>query len=137
MAQEELRAHASLSYFDGLFNLVYAENPGMMLGIGSALPQDLRFVLFVLVVGGLLAAAVLFVLLKPLRAEAVFALSLIVGGGFSNLLDRLIRDGSVIDFMVIRVGALESGIFNVADVAIVAGCGMLLLSLYRARTKRT
>jgi signal peptidase II len=59
----------------------------------------------------------------------VIAISLIVGGGISNLIDRLIRDGSVIDFMVIRMGPLESGIFNVADIAIMLGTCMLVFSL--------
>jgi signal peptidase II len=127
-AKDNLYGHASISYLDGIFNLVYAENSGIMLGLGSTLPENLRFILFVLFIGILLAAAIVFVLLKPLHQRTVIAISLIVGGGISNLIDRLIRDGSVIDFMVIKMGPLESGIFNVADIAIILGTCILSLS---------
>jgi len=129
MAQSHLRGHASRSFVDGVFHLVYAENSGTVLGVGSALPADIRYLLFVIVLGAVLVAAIAFVLLKPLRYVTVLAISLVVGGGLSNILDRLIHNGSVVDFMVIRFGSLESGIFNVADVAITLGIGLLILSL--------
>ncbi len=132
-AKNHLHAQASLSYLDGIFNLVYAENSGVMLGLGSSLPENLRFILFVIFIGALLAAAILFVALKPLRHMTVIAISLIVGGGISNLIDRLINNGSVIDFMVIKIGPLESGIFNVADMAIVLGICILGLCLMRSK----
>ena len=54
------------------------------------------------------------------------------GGGFeANLIDRLRFDGLVIDFMNLGVGPLRSGIFNVADVAIVVGALLLAFPLSR------
>ena len=134
-AQSHLRGHASISFLDGIFNLVYAENAGTMLGIGSRLPENMRFVFFVLFVGIVLIAAMAFVLVKPLRNATVAAISLVVGGGIGNLIDRLIHKGSVIDFVVIKVGSLESGIFNVADLAISIGMCMLCLSLVDLKFK--
>lgn len=136
-AQSHLRGHASISFFDSMFNFVYAENAGTMLGIGSRLSEEMRFVFFVLVVGIVLVAASAFLLVKPLHNVAVFGISLVVGGGISNLIDRLIHNGSVIDFMVIKIGSLESGIFNVADIAITLGTCMLCLSLFRSKRKTT
>lgn len=136
-AQSYLRGHASISFFDGMFNFVYAENTGTMLGIGSRLPEDVRFALFVIFIGIVLLAAIAFVLVKPLHNMTVVAVSLVVGGGISNLIDRLMRDGSVIDFMVIKFGSLESGIFNVADMAITLGTCMLFLSLISSKRKNT
>jgi signal peptidase II len=129
VAQNYLRGHSSISLFDSTFTFVYAENAGTMLGIGSGLPERIRFVFFVLVVGMMIVAAIAFTLVKPLHNMTVIAISLIVGGGIGNLIDRLIRDGLVIDFMVIKIGSLESGIFNVADVAIILGLCILCLSL--------
>jgi signal peptidase II len=48
-----------------------------------------------------------------------------------NLLDRIVRDGSVIDFMNLGLGHLRTGIFNVADVQIMLGLGLLLLGRNR------
>ena len=129
LAQNHLQGHASLSFFAGVFNLVYAENTGTVLGIGSGLPESTRFILFVLFVGILLVAAIAFVLVKPLHHVAVLAISLVVGGGIGNLIDRIIHNGSVVDFMVFKMGTLETGIFNFADVAITAGVCLLAVHL--------
>lgn len=56
-----------------------------------------------------------------LSSFAVASSALIIGGGLSNLIDRIINQGAVIDFMNIGVGSLRTGIFNVADVAIMVG----------------
>ena len=48
-------------------------------------------------------------------------LSLIVGGGAGNLVDRLLRQGRVGDFIMVGVGTVRTGIFNCADMAVLAG----------------
>ena len=53
--------------------------------------------------------------------------SLIFAGGASNLADRLLYDGYVVDFINIGIGSFRTGIFNIADVAITAGVVILLL----------
>lgn len=137
VAKSYLRGHSSISFFDSLFNFVYAENSGTMLGIGSSFPENIRFLIFVLFVGILLVAAITYALVKPLHNITVLAISLVVGGGISNLIDRLIHNGSVIDFLLIKIGSLESGIFNVADIAITLGICMLLLSFIKSKGKNT
>ena len=53
-----------------------------------------------------------------------------LAGGLSNLVDRIAM-GSVIDFLNIGIGPIRTGIFNVADVAIMAGIALLLVDQYR------
>jgi signal peptidase II len=60
--------------------------------------------------------------------------ALFIAGGTSNLLDR-ITYGMVIDFMNVGIGPLRTGIFNVADMAIMLGAGMLALEGYRAERR--
>jgi signal peptidase II len=68
---------------------------------------------------------------------SVVAAALIIGGGFSNLLDRLYNDGLVVDFMNAGIGPVRTGIFNLADVAIMAGSGMLVTwSLFVKKLER-
>ena len=55
-------------------------------------------------------------------------LALIVAGGLGNLYDRVFEGGAVTDFLNVGVGPLRTGIFNVADVAIVAGVLLMMLS---------
>ena len=47
--------------------------------------------------------------------------ALIIGGGLGNLIDRILNQGAVIDFMNIGIGPIRTGVFNVADLAILAG----------------
>lgn len=57
-----------------------------------------------------------------------FALSLILGGGISNLLDRFLFNG-VIDFIQLDITILYPIIFNIADVAITFGAFFLLIQM--------
>jgi signal peptidase II len=54
------------------------------------------------------------------------AIGLIIGGALGNIADR-IRWGAVTDFLDFHVGQYHWPAFNVADVAIVSGVGLLLL----------
>ena len=63
---------------------------------------------------------------------AAAGLLLFVAGGMSNLIDRIAM-GSVIDFLNIGIGPFRTGIFNVADVAIMAGVALLATERWRAR----
>ena len=60
------------------------------------------------------------------------AFSLFIAGGLSNWFDR-VSAGRVIDFMNIGIGGLRTGIFNVADVAIMVGAALFVLAELRFR----
>ena len=111
----------------GALRFELAENRGAFLGLGHRLPESARAVLFVVAVGIGLAVALGFLLRArggPVRRFV--AAGLVVGGGLGNLADRIAR-GSVTDFMVLRLGPIHTGIFNLADVCILAGGAWLLL----------
>ena len=63
--------------------------------------------------------------------RALLGVALFVAGGASNFPDRIIY-GMVIDFMNVGIGSLRTGIFNVADMAIMLGAGILVLEGYRS-----
>jgi signal peptidase II len=48
-----------------------------------------------------------------------------VAGGASNWIDRAVR-GSVVDFMNVGIGPVRTGVFNVADVAIMLGAVLIV-----------
>ena len=117
------------SYLGDAFRLQLTENPGSFLSLGAALPQHLRFLLFTAVVGLLLLAilgAAIFA--KRLDRPRAVALALIAGGGVSNLIDRLWNDGRVTDFLNVGIGAVRTGIFNVADMLILGGALALVFA---------
>ncbi len=65
---------------------------------------------------------------KQLDKKTIFALSLVLGGGVSNLIDRLFK-GYVVDFIDIN-GLFNFPNFNLADVYVVIG--FVLLALFFA-----
>lgn len=119
----------------GFIELLYSENQGAFLGLGSDFHHSTRFWLFTVGVGGLLLvfSARLFQATKPVE---LVGWSLVIGGGASNLIDRVVRDGRVVDFLQIGIGDLRTGIFNVADAAIVLGLACLFASALWLRSDR-
>jgi signal peptidase II len=61
----------------------------------------------------------------------------VIGGGISNLLDRLIQDGGVTDFLSVGFGEFRTGIFNLADVYILLGSFILGYYIFSTPTKST
>lgn len=129
-------AHASLarsaahSYLGNTVTLEYAENPGAFLSLGADWPPVARFFLFTAGAALLLVFATVALMRHSASVVPVAGLILFLGGGLSNLVDRFTR-GSVIDFMNVGVGPLRTGIFNVADVAIMAGAALAMFSWVR------
>jgi len=117
----------------GVVQLQLVANPGAFLSLGAELPEALRHVLLIGFVPLLLAGAgwLLFRSPSASRTQAL-AFGLLVGGGLGNWLERVRGDGSVTDFVSLGLGPLRTGIFNVADVAIVAG----LLLFFAAGARR-
>jgi signal peptidase II len=122
IAGQTLPKSEIISFASGILRLQYCENPGAFLGFGANAPESFRYWAFTLTVfcflSGLLAYAIFS---KASTADRIVALSLVAGGGFGNLIDRICNDGRVIDFMNVGIGPLRTGIFNVADIAILIG----------------
>jgi signal peptidase II len=115
--------------------LRYVENEGAFLSLGAGWPATTRFLVFTVATSAAVAALALYLVLsKALDGLHRIALACIIGGGVGNLIDRIAYQGSVIDFMNLGVGRLRTGIFNAADLAVLAGAVMLLMaSLQRER----
>src|SRR3954451_5182950 len=114
-------------YLGHVITLVYTENAGAFLSIGSTLPEHVRTIVFdVIVAIGLLAALVVLFRGKVTSHGDDLALAFIIGGGIGNLIDRLRFAGRVTDFIYLQTGPLHTGVFNVADMAITFGVLWLL-----------
>jgi signal peptidase II len=112
----------------------YAENPG----IAFSMFRDLRGGRFVL--AGLAIVALVMVLrylrnTDPTQRKLHVALGLIAGGAIGNLIDRLIY-ARVVDFILVDVGVWPLNpwpVFNVADIVLVAGVGLIALDMLLSR----
>jgi signal peptidase II len=105
-----------------------ASNPGAFLSLGAELPEPVRQVLLMGLVPLLMALVCLYFATSVRASRAQWlALALLSGGGIGNWLDRVLHDGAVTDFVSIGLGSLRTGIFNLADLAVVAGVCILLV----------
>lgn len=124
------------SLFSDSLRLQLTENPGSFLSLGASLPEQLRFSLFTAAVAVLLVSLVSAALFARRLSTARFvALALIAGGGTSNLIDRLLYDGRVTDFLNVGIGPLRTGIFNLADMAILAGAVLLVVGTRKGTSR--
>jgi signal peptidase II len=118
------------SYLADTIRLEYVENTGGFLSLGANLPRAARTGLFAIGTGLMLLALVGAAVRFRWRGWLLVGVGFVVAGGASNLVDRIVR-GSVVDFINVGVGPVRTGIFNVADVAIMLGVAILLVGELR------
>jgi signal peptidase II len=138
IATEALRGHAARLFARGTLTLLYTENAGAFLSLGANLPPMARVVIFNLIVGAALAAALWYLITG--RADdrlQDLAMTLFIGGGIGNLIDRLLHHGRVVDFLYLAAGPLHTGVFNIADLTITTGAVCLVVAwMLESRKKR-
>ncbi len=118
----------SISLIDGIFHLTYIHNYGAAFSLFQNKTEFLILMQLVVIV------AVLVYLIKKQRKEhwvLLMSLSLIAAGGMGNLVDRAIN-GYVVDFLDLRIWP----IFNIADISVCVGCGLLVLYMFFVEPKR-
>jgi signal peptidase II len=120
----------------GSLLLLYAENTGAWGSMGSGLDQNMRFwILTVLPFLFLAGLAWYTVTSHELKNYMVASYSLVIGGGIGNLIDRAMH-GYVVDFLWFGIpGGIGTNIFNVADVAIMAGVITLIVTHFTIERK--
>ncbi len=114
------------SYLGDSLRLEYSENAGAFLSLGAGLPWWARTALFSVGTALLLIGCVVAGLRHRLNGMALVGLWLLFAGGFSNLVDRVVH-GRVVDFLNVGIGPVRTGIFNVADMAIMLGIALLVV----------
>jgi signal peptidase II len=129
LARSNLQPRGRVEVVGDYVILVYVENEGAFLSLGSNLPDTLRIALLAVLPAGMVIGMLYFLFFRTFQLAPVqiVALSTIAGGGIGNLYDRITNNGSVVDFMNIGMGRLRTGVFNVADLSVLVGVGLLLI----------
>ncbi len=114
------------------FDLVLVWNRGISYGL---LKQEADAGRWALVAFSLIAVIALAYWLANVHTRfSAIALGLVIGGALGNAIDR-VRFGAVADFFSFHIGGFQWFIFNLADVAIVAGVAGLLYDSLKASHK--
>lgn len=137
-AVANLQGRGIVTLIGGLLELRYVRNPGAFFGLGGNLPADARRC----VLSGVAACVAALLMRFYVRAAASprarrlrVGLALLLAGAVGNLIDR-IRHGEVVDFLHLRLGdVFHWATFNVADICIALGLGLLAFEWPRTSTR--
>jgi signal peptidase II len=129
LARSHLRDQPMQSYLNDTLRLQYVENTGAAMSFADNLDPRISFwllgILPLAILLGLFAYVVLHV--HEMRTARMAGFSLIFSGGLGNILDRLVFDRHVTDFMNLGIQNFRTGIFNFADLWITTGVISLLV----------
>ena len=128
-AARSLRFGDDISVIPGFLNFAYAQNTGVAFSMLDDHGDAGRFGLSV--VAFIAAGLVLYFFWRTPRSDdrILGALALLLAGIVGNVTDRM-RLGFVIDFIDVQFGAWHYPTFNVADMAIVLGAGLMILDMF-------
>jgi signal peptidase II len=119
---------------DNHLTVTRVENSGAFLSAGDSLPDSAKRVFLSLVPLMAVLLGVIYIFTKPrIPGNMLIGFCFVIGGGIGNLFDRM-EYGSVTDFLHIKFGIFQTGIFNLADVSIITGIIIVLLQfLYKTK----
>jgi len=119
-----------IEVFEDNFILTKVENRGAAYSLGSDLAPFLKIIfLQVLPILVLLFLLRLILIKTNYSKDTIIGFSCIIGGGIGNLFDRIVY-GSVTDFMIMDLWILKTEIFNMADVSIMIGSFIILITTF-------
>lgn len=124
---ENMALGESIPIIEEVFHLTYILNPGAAFGMFAH--NRLFFIAIAVVVIGIIIWARREILASPWEVKA--GCGLFLGGAIGNLIDRA-RQGLVIDFFDFRIWP----VFNIADIAICIGVGLIIWNLLKMELKR-
>lgn len=115
----------------GVFRFKYSENRGAAFGSFD----EHRWVFMVASIVGIAALGIYLFVIRPKSKLACVSLSMIIGGGIGNMIDRFFRVGEIYDGEKVVVDFIDfyafpkvwNAIFNVADSFVCVGAGLLML----------
>jgi signal peptidase II len=139
-AEKQLKWGPGVEVWKGHVALIHAENRGGAWGLLQSTSESVRRPFFLLVsVAAIAFIMTLYRRLQPRQRALRWGLPLVLGGALGNVFDR-VRLGHVIDFIDVHVFWAGTDhhwpTFNVADVAICLGVGLMAVDMFTAKKVR-
>jgi len=126
LAISNLMGNRPIVLIENLLELHFVKNYGAAFGI---LQNQRTF--FIIITSLVILGGIVFLFLKKDKVTKFgkFSSWVLIGGAIGNLIDR-VRLEYVVDFIKIDLGSLyDFPVFNVADIFIVAGTGLLIIAI--------
>jgi signal peptidase II len=127
IVRHKIGVYDQYSYLHHHVTFQWVENTGAFLSLGDKLTGPLRMILLNILPLLAVVFGLIYILAKPdINRITLVGVIMIIGGGFGNIYDRIVH-GSVTDFMHIDFVIFQTGVFNVADMSIMAGMFIILI----------
>jgi len=110
------------------------ENSGAFLSAGDSMSKTSKQIFLTLIPIIAMILGLVYLFLKPVSGNMLTGLCFVIGGGLGNLFDRIMY-GSVTDFLFVKVGIFETGIFNLADVSIMTGMLFIFFQFFTRKDR--
>ena len=134
-AVRRLRFGDDMPIISGFLNFAYAQNTGVAFSMLDDHGDTGRWGLSIIAM--VAGALVLYFFWRTPRSDdrILGALALLLAGIAGNVTDRL-RLGFVVDFIDVQFGDWHYPTFNIADMAICVGAGLLILDMFFVKKKQ-
>lgn len=132
--QNALSGGKTIALIPNFLNIILTHNLGASFGMGSS--GELGWRIFWIAISVILSGVLVFIFVKYFKKFSSvqrIALTLMIGGAFGNMIDRIFYwnaivgfDG-VIDWIDFQFGSWHFATFNIADAALVIGVLMIIV----------
>ena len=128
LARTHLKGQPAKEYLGSKVQLLYVENTGAFLSLGADWSDSTSFWLLSVIPFLVMLGFLWYILRNRTSMSNVTLLAwlMVFSGGIGNLIDRLLNDRHVSDFIYMEWGALHTGVFNVADIYVTTGAILIL-----------
>lgn len=125
-----MKIYQKITIIPNFFDIYYVQNKGAAFSILSG------FYFIFIIIGCILAYMLTRYINKNNNLKTVekWSLGLALGGILGNLVDRILY-GYVIDYLSFTVLGYSFAIFNIADIAIVIGCLLIIIECFGGEKK--
>lgn len=130
-AISHLKGEAPVYYLYDTIMIYFIENSGAFLSMGTDWPIAVKYILLAGLPIVFCLYGIYYCLVKEKDLTRLILLSTIIAGGLGNLVDRLLNDFKVVDFLNFGIGNLRTGILNVADLSVTFGAIFLIIYEFR------
>ncbi|MDR1786489.1 MAG: signal peptidase II [Spirochaetaceae bacterium] len=124
-AEALLKNRGSIELLKKTVVFMYVENRGAFLSFGAHWSRSAKEAILLVIPIALCIVFVLYSMFREADKRRIAMICTIAGGGVGNLLDRLVHDFRVIDFMNFGIADLRTGVLNVADLSVTFGTAAL------------
>jgi len=127
--RQKINYDEQITVINNFITITKVENTGAFLSFGNNISRTAYKIIMIIIPIIVLGYALYLILTKEnLSKIYIIGISLIVGGGLGNIIDRILY-GSVTDFLYFDFQLFHTGIVNFADMFLTSGFFLLIYEL--------